>query len=41
VTQQIDDRLQGFEAEARKTLNMVQLWQAATGYTLQELGIAP
>ena len=34
VTQQIDDRLQGFETEARKTLNMVQLWQAATGYTL-------
>ena len=31
----------GFEAEARKTLNMVQQWQAATGYTLQELGIAP
>ena len=24
----------GFEAEARKTLNMVQQWQAATGYTL-------
>jgi len=31
----------GFEAEARKTLNMVQQWQAATQYTLQELGIAP
>ena len=31
----------GFEAEARKTINMVQQWQAATGYTLQELGIAP
>ena len=31
----------GFEAEARKTLNMVQQWQAATGYTLQELGIEP
>ena len=31
----------GFEAEARKTLNMVQQWQAATAYTLQELGIAP
>ncbi len=27
----------GFEAEARKTLNMVQQWQAATSYTLQEL----
>ncbi|MBQ7682970.1 MAG: hypothetical protein IJT48_00660, partial [Bacteroidaceae bacterium] len=26
---------------ARKTLNMVQQWQAATAYTLQELGIAP
>ena len=31
----------GYEAEARKTLNMVQQWQAATQYTLQELGIAP
>ena len=31
----------GFEAEARKTLNMVQQWQAATGYSLQELGIEP
>jgi len=31
----------GFEAEARKVLNMVQQWQAATGYTLEELGIAP
>ena len=30
----------GFEAEARKTLNMVQQWQAASGYTLAELGIA-
>jgi len=30
----------GFEAEARKTLNMVQQWQSATAYTLQELGIA-
>lgn len=29
----------GFEAEARKTLNMVQQWTAATDYTLQELGI--
>ncbi len=31
----------GFEAEARKTLNMVQQWQAATDYTLAELGIEP
>lgn len=31
----------GFEAEARKVLNMVQQWQAATQYTLEELGIAP
>ena len=31
----------GFEAEARKTLNMVQQWQAATGYSLEELGIEP
>ena len=31
----------GFEAEARKVINMAQQWQAATGYTLQELGIAP
>ena len=31
----------GFEAEARKVVNMVQQWQAATGYTLQELGIEP
>ena len=31
----------GFEAEARKTLNMVQQWQAATSYTPEELGIAP
>ena len=30
----------GFEAEARKTHNMAQQWQAATQYTLQELGIA-
>ena len=29
----------GFEAEARKTLNMVQQWTAATDYSLQELGI--
>ena len=29
----------GFEAEARKTLNMSQQWQAATEYTLAELGI--
>ena len=27
------------EAEARKTLNMVQQWTAATDYTLAELGI--
>jgi hypothetical protein len=31
----------GFEAEARKVVNMVQQWQAATSYTLQELGIEP
>lgn len=31
----------GFEAEARKVVNMVQQWQAVTGYTLQELGIEP
>ena len=31
----------GFEAEARKVVNMVQQWQAATQYTLQELGIEP
>lgn len=31
----------GFEAEARKVLNMAQQWQAATQYTLEELGIAP
>ena len=31
----------GFEAEARKVVNMVQQWQAATGYTIQELGIEP
>ena len=30
----------GFEAEARKTINMVQQWRAATTYTLAELGIA-
>lgn len=30
----------GFEAEARKILNMNQQWQAATDYTLAELGIA-
>ena len=30
----------GFEAEARKTINMVQQWQAATEYTLAELGVA-
>jgi len=29
----------GFEAEARKTVNMVQQWTAATDYTLAELGI--
>ena len=29
----------GIEAEARKTINMVQQWRAATDYTLQELGI--
>ena len=29
----------GFEAEARKVLNMAQQWQAATEYTLAELGI--
>ena len=29
----------GFEAEARKVVNMVQQWTAATDYTLQELGI--
>ena len=29
----------GMEAEARKTLNMVQQWTAATDYTLAELGI--
>jgi len=29
----------GIEAEARKTLNMVQQWQNANDYTLQELGI--
>ena len=31
----------GFEAEARKTINMAQQWQAATGYSLEELGIEP
>ena len=30
----------GYEAEARKILNMNQQWQAATDYTLAELGIA-
>ena len=30
----------GFEAEARKTLNMVQQWKAATAYTTAELGIS-
>lgn len=29
----------GFEAEARKVINMAQQWQAATEYTLAELGI--
>lgn len=29
----------GFEAEARKTINMVQQWTAATDYSLAELGI--
>lgn len=29
----------GMEAEARKTINMVQQWQATTDYTLQELGV--
>lgn len=29
----------GMEAEARKTVNMVQQWTAATDYTLAELGI--
>lgn len=29
----------GFEAEARNVLNMAQQWQAATDYTLAELGI--
>ena len=29
----------GFEAEARKVLNMAQQWAAATDYTLAELGI--
>ncbi|MBQ8989134.1 MAG: hypothetical protein IJ067_05545 [Prevotella sp.] len=29
----------GFEAEARKVINMSQQWQAATEYTLAELGI--
>ena len=29
----------GIEAEARKTMNMVQQWQSATDYTLVELGI--
>jgi hypothetical protein len=30
----------GFEAEARKTLNMAQQWKAATAYTTAELGIS-
>ena len=29
----------GYEAEARKTVNMVQQWTSATDYTLAELGI--
>lgn len=29
----------GYEAEARKTINMVQQWEAAKEYTLKELGI--
>ena len=29
----------GFEAEARKVINMAQQWQTATEYTLAELGI--
>ena len=29
----------GLEAEARKTINMVQQWKAATEYTLGELGV--
>ena len=29
----------GYEAEARKTINMVQQWRAATDYTLKELGV--
>ena len=29
----------GYEAEARKTYNMVQQWTSATDYTLAELGI--
>ena len=29
----------GFEAEARKTINMVQQWKADKNYTLKELGI--
>lgn len=31
----------GFEAEARKVINMSQQWQSATEYTLAELGIEP
>ena len=30
---------EGMEAEARKTINMVQQWKAAKEYTLKELGI--
>ena len=30
----------GFEAEARKTLNMAQQWKSATAYTTVELGIS-
>lgn len=29
----------GLEAEARKTINMAQQWEAATDYTLKELGV--
>ena len=29
----------GYEAEARKTLNMAQVWQSAKDYTLAELGV--
>ena len=30
----------GYEAEASKTVNMVQQWKAATEYTLEELGLS-